>query len=453
MGSWQYYTVKMSMRKLAEKVQLANSIYNDKTLDEAIQRVCEVNRVKNDIVTYLIRQPDRFFSSIVVAALHGKPNWYPVTLADDKRFDLIRDDSRLNESFGVLKFNGTEDYFALDGQHRLSAIKLLVDPNSDESGKAPGGFKNEEISVIIVVPGNAEHFDEFRTRYRRLFGNLNRYAKPTDAIANIIMDEDDAFAILTRRLICEHSFFQCKGHQKDSVKVKSIKPKNLKSREPYFTSLETLYAMNITLLNSSSQKGPKWNKAGIKTFCRLRPDDEELDLMFQELIMYWNALLEVLPILRENPLKMRDHSSIEGDGGTQDSFLFWPIGQELMAQLARELMDELQINPESPTPDSIRKSKQCLDTLIWDAHQVPWRNLVLIPDEEIKTIWRIRSEERKGALSVVMRISKWKLELENLDNDEIKKLKKDWSNLLLPALDQITKDKMWQYIQDYVRSI
>ena len=71
MGRWNYFIVKMTMRELAENVKFAADIYDDQTLNEAIQRVLNESRVKKDIVTYLIRQQDRFFSSVVVAALEA----------------------------------------------------------------------------------------------------------------------------------------------------------------------------------------------------------------------------------------------------------------------------------------------------------------------------------------------------------------------------------------------
>lgn len=329
MVRWNYFVLKMTMRELAESVKFAADVYDDRTLDEAIQRVLNESRVKRDLVTYLVRQPDRFFSSVVVAALDGNPQWYPVSIEDDERFALFRGDARLNETFGVLSFDGTQNYYALDGQHRLAAVKALVDSNSDVAVDAPTGFKNEEISVIVVVPEEAEKPDEFMERYRRLFGNLNRYAKPTDQVTNIIMDEDDVFAIITRRLITEHKFFRAPGRQKESVRIKTTKGKNLRSTDSFFTSLETLYDINIRLLSTSLRKNEGWDQAGSNdnTFRRFRPADEVIDSLFQELKLYWDALLEELPVLRNNPSEMRSHSA---GGSLQDNVLFWPIGQELL---------------------------------------------------------------------------------------------------------------------------
>lgn len=454
MGRWQYYTVKMSMRELADNVKFAADIYDDRTLDDAIQRVLNESRVKTDLVTYLIRQPDRFFSSVVVAALHGNPKWYPITMEDDERFMLFRDDERLSETFGVLSFDGTQDYYALDGQHRLAAIKALVDPNSDVSPDAPVGFKDEEISVIVVVPSEAETHEQFLTRYRRLFGNLNRYAKPTDAVTNIIMDEDDAFAILTRRLITEHSFFSYSGRQRDSARIKTRKGKNLRSTDSYFTSLETLYAMNITLLSTRHRKNNGWNSEGVtdhREFLRFRPEEDLLDSLFDELCMYWDALIEELPALQATPSSMRDHSAPSGDGSTQDNFLFWPIGQELLADIARDLLDNLQKDATTPTQVSVRDAIRGLSDLAWDAHRAPWRNLVLIPDDAGSVTWRIRSEERKSALTLTRWIFKWQLGLDELADDEVSSLRERWEALLLPALEASATKELWDEIASDVR--
>jgi DGQHR domain-containing protein len=387
-----------------------------------------------------------------VAALAGNPRWYPVSIEDDVRFSLFRDDDRLNNAFGVLSFDGRQDYYALDGQHRLAAIKALVDPNSDVYGDAPQGFKDEEISVIVVVPSEAETTDAFLRRYRRLFGNLNRYAKPMDQVTNIIMDEDDAFAIITRRLISEHEFFSYSGRQKDSAVVKMIKGKNLRRTDAYFTSLETLYELNITLLSSKMRKNGGWNNDGenLDSFRRFRPEEDLIDSLFDELTLYWNGLINELPVLREVPVKMRDHAAPSGDGTTQDNLLFWPIGQELLAEVARDLLNN-RLNNGPPTSASVSFALKGLKGLNWNLHRAPWRNLLLIPDDGDSRSWKIRNEERKDAQTIAKRIVKWQLGLDELAADEIQQLRDDWSRKLLPALDEAAKGALWDEISEAVQ--
>ncbi len=444
MGRWTYFIVKLTMREVQEQVKFAHDIHQDHTLDDAIQRIINESRVKQEIVAYLQRQQDRFFSSLVVAALEGNPVWYPISIADDPKFEIFRDDPRLASAFGVLKFDGTQKYYALDGQHRLSAIRTLLDPKAgDEWRNTPAGFANEEISVIVVMPTEADHPSDFFKRYRRLFGNLNRYAKPTSHFTNIVMDEDDTFAILTRRLITEHEFFMAKeAPYRQSPRIKMRKGKNVTKQSSVFTSLETLYAMNKHLLNSAKRLNAGWKD---KTFTAFRLDDDELDQLFEELSNIWNNLILVLPALRNNPASMRCHSR-ESEKGcphrTQgdkcdDSALFWPVTQELVAKLARQLLgDSTSVSEHDLKP---------LAGIDWSLRRPPWRNLLLIPDGSDS--WKMRNEERPKAVVVVERILMWQLGIVSLDNDDIKTLREEWEFYLLHNVSDDKKNGMWTDIE------
>lgn len=395
MGSWTYYMIRMTMREVAESVRFAAEVWSDRTLDEAIQRVLDEGRVKKEIVQYLTRQEHRFFSSIVIAALEGNPHWIPLEISEVPSMQLFSGYKPLQNTFGVLRFDGRQKYYALDGQHRLSAIKALIDHNSDVWRDAPPGFADEEISVIVVVPSEGEAEEAFLKRYRRLFGNLNRYAKAMDNVTNIIMDEDDVFAILTRRLVTDHEFFKAPVIQhRDSPRIKTKKGKNLRPNDPYFTSLEALYAMNTQLLLSKARRNNEWSN--LKMYKRFRPEDDYIDELFEELANYWNVLLEVLPDLRRDPPTMRCHDEDDVGDEQSDSALFWPIGQELMTQLARDLLDE----GVSKGIESVRERIMPLSELSWNLHTAPWRNLVLVPKSVGDTVWKMRSEDRKPSLDI-----------------------------------------------------
>lgn len=454
MGRWEYYIVKMNMREIAESVNFAHDIYEDRTLDEAVQRVLNTSRVKKDIVSYLARQKDRFFASIVIAAKGGSPNWLPVFITDNPEFSLFSGDERLNKTFGVLTFDGTQQYFALDGQHRLAAIKTLLDPEDPTSDIAPPGFLEEEVSVLVVVPTQTDTEEEFLKRYRRLFGNLNRYAKPMDQATNIIMDEDDAFAIVTRRLISEHPFFRTTGPQKESRRVKTEKGKNLKATDSFFTSIESLYQLNITLLESRERKTVGWafgDEAGpdANEFKKYRPSDEILDSLFEELKMYWDGLIEAVPDLEAEPTMMRNHSGSDDDPDDEsmDHLLFWPIGQQLFAGLARELLDLRLPEPTSPSMAEVSHALTGLGDLPWDLHAPPWRHLALVPDG--RGGWRIRSEERKGAMSIGGRILEMLIGIYEVNEEEREELRGDWREMLVPPQKAEVADEMWDQILEY----
>lgn len=468
MGLWDYYVVKMSARELSENVKYVSEVYNDTSLDEAVQRTLDEEiqralsglRVKKDIVDYLKRQPYRFFSSIVVAALEGEPMFYPIEITADPQFAIFRDDRRLNESFGVLKFDGTQTYYALDGQHRLAAIKTLLDRSDPLSVGTPEDFENDEFSVIVIVPSQTESHETFMQKYRRLFTNLNRYAKATDQATNIIMDEDDTFAIITRRLITENDFFKSeKGHQLESTRIKAKKGKNLTHRDSYFTSIETLYEMNIELLSSAQRRLKGWGPnlaegEDLKYFKRFRPPEEYIDSLYDELTMYWEALLKEIRQLRSNPIKMRVHELADENADAEnetDHLLFWPIGQQMLAEIARELLDKRLPDPAPPTPDTVGAALKGLGKLEWRLHKAPWRYFLLIGNASGR--WAMRNEERKKAVRCGRLIQQWVLGLENLDAKGVERLKGQWANFLTPSQTEEERDRMWEEVVELKTTI
>jgi len=450
MGNWRYYIVKMKMRELASDVRFASEVYEDRTLDEAIQRALNETRIKKEIVSFLTRRPDRFFASIVVASLGGAPKFYPVRITSDERFEVFVDQG-LDQAFGVLTFSGEQKYYALDGQHRLKAIKTLLDRSAPESQDAPEKFSEEEISVLMIV--REEEWDAtFLQSYRRLFSSLNRYAKATDMDTNIIMDEDDAFAILTRRLITEHEFFRWAGRQKESPRVQT-KGKNLISTDAYFTSLQTLYAMNVYLLTAAWRRNVGWGVGedqelirDTKAFKTFRPDEDYLDQLYDELIMYWDGLLEVIPDLRKEPTAMRVHDlQAEGEDGASDHLLFWPIGQELFAKVARRLLNKRLPDPRNPNKDAVVNALRGLGQVDWHLHQPPWRYFLLAYDPP-RNRWRMRSEDRKEALEVAEYLLTWLLGIDELTADDIEELKLDWRTRLIPAQEPEDVNEMWEVV-------
>ena len=310
-GDWDYYIVRMTMREVAREVQLASDLWEDKTLSEAIQRVVDESRVKQQIVNFLTRRDDRFFSSLVVAAIGGNPSFSPI-------------ETRFTDTFGELTFQVDPRYFALDGQHRLRAIQEVM---ADPAG-GPSGFADEQLSVIVVVREHQAVDDSlWLQRYRRLFSSLNRYAKPTDPDTNIIMDEDDVVAIVTRRLITDHEFFRAPDREKQSFRVQT-KGKNVRSGASHFTSLQTLYEINKTMLMTAERRR-KWGRPReLKAFLQFRPEESDIDRYYAEVAKCWEALLDAVPVLREPPeVNARTRAADGQRGGLSGSpavLAYWP---------------------------------------------------------------------------------------------------------------------------------
>jgi len=128
MGDWDYYVVKMKMKDLAKEVNFASEVHNDATLDEAIQkRNSPTAERKASIIDFLAKGKIASSRQLVVAALGGNATFYPVSISEDPQFRIFSDQG-MDQSFGILTFDGSQAYYALDGQHRLKAIKTILDP-------------------------------------------------------------------------------------------------------------------------------------------------------------------------------------------------------------------------------------------------------------------------------------------------------------------------------------
>lgn len=444
MGDWHYYIVRMKMREVAHEVQLAHDIYKDKTLSDAVQRTLGERRVKKEIVGYLARREDRFFSSIVVAAMDGEPSWFPIEMDSDVVPEIFSRSTSLRESFGVLSFGDEPKYYALDGQHRVAAIKLLV--NGEAELEPPAGFDEDLLSVIVVLREEHNFPDEkWMRRYRKLFSSLNRYAKPTDKDTNIIMDEDDIFAILTRRLITDHSFFMAPGPERDSFRVQT-KGKALRRGATHFTTLQTLYEMNKTLLSTRERENRGWPPSGAKIDLQVRPEEDFLEECYDELASYWDAILKALPELHNEPREMRFHDAEDSGEGTQDHAAFWPIGQELFAKLARNLLDDRF--PEGGCADvqEMEAALKPLSLATWQLHDLPWRHILLVRSPTDGS-WRIRNEDRKLAVELMRGLQRWILGLDSHDKETVAELRERWTKMLYPEPPTETRVReMWNEI-------
>jgi DNA sulfur modification protein DndB len=104
-----------------------------------------------------------------------------------------------------------------------------------------------------------------------LFSTLNRRAKPTTTGQNIAIDEDDAIAIVTRRLVKENEILKTLV----SIKLGSKQISQNKSDYPYITTLAALYETNEILLGCYD--------SGLdidQKFKQFRPSNDDLDTYY-----------------------------------------------------------------------------------------------------------------------------------------------------------------------------
>lgn len=428
---WTYYVIKMKMKDIGKEIRFAGEFSGSKTLNEVIQRQLDESRVKKQMVNYLASRDDRFYSSIVVAALEGSPTWIPMQPVETDELGVFEEASK---HFGLLKFDGGQKYYALDGQHRVKSIQTLLD--TSEEPPHPAGFENEEISVIIMTT-TGDSGDDWVTKYRRLFSSLNRYAKPVDKDTTIIMDEDDLFAILTRQMIEQYPFMVWTGDTENSPKVKT-KGNTLGEGEPYFITLQTLYAMNEILLRSPENEDTFGDMAKFK---QSRPDEDFIQKYYEELTKIWDAMIAAIPDLSKDPIKMRvrNNDALEADDDMENNALFTPI---VMKGILAPALLYLMVRNEDHSKQGLIQTFSKLNKIDWSLLAPPWRNLLANENNDGK--WIMTSEERAKRIALGLDLVLWIIGITELDDDDVNELKQTWSSYIMQTSG--VSEEMWEEV-------
>lgn len=315
-GNWRYYQMILKVEDIVQNfgtidkpnyrikaVEEVEEIYSKKGVSDLLQRAYDKNRLK-PIKHYILNQNDKYLNNLTIGIFGGNPDWLDINIStlNDKHSTEL---DEIKKKVGFIELNGNETLFVLDGQHRLKGLRNAYETKPDK-------IKNEEIVCTLIIhrPTN-----EGRIRTRRLFSTINRQAKPVSAGENILLDEDDASAIIVRNLIEEYRHF------KDKEIIALIKGGNIsKGDQDMFSTVVTLWTINENIIEHSKIY-PKVDG----NIVRVRPSDNSIKEQRQRVFKYWNKFFELFPSAltfindsKKNRLKYR-----EGGG----DFTLRPIAQ------------------------------------------------------------------------------------------------------------------------------
>ncbi len=352
MGDWIYYITYMKMEAIANRISRAQTLYDSKILEELLQRDLQGQRAIK-IKEYLVSQPQRFFNSLVIGTCAGDPQWTEIKLEGPLDTGVSASED-FEGILGFLTFTGKEKLFAIDGQHRVEGIRITIKDHPE--------LGHEEIPIIIVkgieVSERLKDPSGFQ-RTRRLFSTLNRYAKPVSKKAIITLDEDDAIAIITRRLIEEYALF---SDGKLSLSNSSSMSSMSSSDKQALTNINTLYeALNTYLIEKP--------KSGWDQFKRFYPGEEKVNELYASSIALWDAFCKYFNELEEvcdsNP---EDEIAVKYrhvDGG---NIIFRPIGLLIYVKIVRLLIEHEKL--------SLEKAVERVSKIPRDLSNDPWNNIV-----------------------------------------------------------------------------
>jgi DNA sulfur modification protein DndB len=361
-GDWPYYICSMKYGAVAREVNFAFELnHGNQELSTLLQR--GLGERTHEIVKYLQNTRARFLGAIIVAAWGGEPLYHPVTMQDPD--GML---TNLDSDFGVLEFNGSQQYFALDGQHRLKAIKdaLKQDPS----------LGNEDLCVLIV-----SHFDseDGRQRTRRLFTNINKHARKTTKAEDIALDEDDSAAITTRRLLMEHPFLKQDGRVRviggtgEGGRLKLATGNVTKTDPLALFTMGGLYEIVKSLIVAF-----RMDAYGCDT--NIRPSDEVLEDTYLEVAKRIDELMvccgNVVEKLTSSP-SARDIRAPKHEEGLGHPFMRAIVQRVIVKVVGFALSQNLRTWPEL---------QLLLSNLSWQLKDAPWTSVVSIDGPKAKML-------------------------------------------------------------------
>ena len=367
MGDWYYYVTTLPFREVAERVRPATELVTTRDMSEWIQRGIVEERARK-IANYLMTRPQHFFPGIVVGVFLGEPTWYEIDVEDNVVLSDPAIDPSAQYSLGLLELDGTEQLYAIDGQHRIAGIRAALEQlDTHESIEHRDRLANEDLAVLFVS-ANIEREGQLE-RVRRLFTTLNKEAKKVSTAEIVALDEDDAAAIVTRWIATRYDGLRAFSSDvaEDLPQLiqlgtqDEIPPGNRRS----VTTIVALYRMTRGIFQQDITALNKIHEGN-------RPDEEQLEDIYRQAIAIWDLLRDhdeaLGSVLGSDPAEERAAEHRHEQGG---HILFRPMGLQSFGR-ALGLLRRRQID----TALAVRS----LCKLPMSMSESPWMNVVWNPN-------------------------------------------------------------------------
>ncbi len=407
LGNTDYYILSMKAQELSDRVKIPRELegWEDMSVEERYQRDLNYSRVKNQIAPYFANDESRFFGAVIVAAMNFDDQDQFEPLSDMLTRGVPNLYKTAATSIGFLTFKGGEVLVPLDGQHRIKAIEFAVS-GLDERGREITsietpctGLAQEDVTVILVPY-------ESRSA-RRIFTRVNRYAKPTTTGQNIVTDDDDIIAVITREI------------SNDLIGARLVKfsTNTLNRSDRHFTTLAIIYNCNAAIIADNFPKG-KVDKTRL-------PSSENVILFRKKVYEVWEQLLESVEVFKDALADTESGSDEKRRNIRESNLLGKPVAQECLVRAFVRLV--------SP-PTNLSMDDAC-DNL----NRLPWA----ITEENLqvwdRVLWtggvdgRIITKNRNLATKLISYLAG-----EKLGDDVISELLQDY-RAQFPESDRINK--------------
>jgi DNA sulfur modification protein DndB len=229
-GSTEYFLVVMPAQWVSNNLTIPSELegWEEETIDERYQRKINWSRVEGSIAPYLASDPDRFFGSLIVSVLnHEGMEWEPL-------MNVAKDIPGAYKSqalqIGFLNLSGSETMVPLDGQHRLAALGCAITGLNGKGEEIKGLTPNAKVAADQVTLMLIRHDVGLA---RKIFNKVNRYARPTSKVDNLITSDDDFLAVLAREIASSAFVPRLVNESSNTIPAKAA----------FVTTLSTIYSI------------------------------------------------------------------------------------------------------------------------------------------------------------------------------------------------------------------
>ena len=388
MGTTQGYLGSVSLEWLASRVRFAsqlplfrrkydpdtNNIIRDaETVEILQQRPLDWSRQAHLAQYLAVIKNHKFPPILVVLSCDWVNDPHASEWGSDRRAKVSVDEfTPLDQqnSLGLLNIGKEYAIFALDGQHRLMGVQGLIELLKtgrlevyNKYKKATGeiitiddlineyqldvaslqSLSQEKIGLeIIPAVIKGETYEEARRRVRSIFVHVNRMAIALSKGQLVLLNEDDGFAIISRRLAITHPLLKDRNDDDWNPRV-NWDNATISHKSTVLTTLQALQDMTEGYLGG---KFSHWKSKDKKNLISLRPDDQEIEEGLKYLCELFDQLAK-LPSYRQldqgvKTFELRRFSHEKGGG--EGNLLFRPVGQIALMQALGFLVFRKQID-------------------------------------------------------------------------------------------------------------
>lgn len=356
-GQTEYFVSYMPVNEILQNVQFPQNLegWKDMTIDDKFQREINLSRVKKEIARYFATDNSRFSGALLLAIQNSDSiKFDPLTKFPDSIPSVYLSSA---EHMGFLILNGKEKFIPLDGQHRIKAFKFAIN-GTDDDGKPVPGFKAntdvgaDQIAVILI------RFESKNAR--KIFNKINKYARPTSKHDNLITDDDDTAAVVTRRLIGDDGILP--------VRLVKTGKSSLTGSDVEFSTLNTLYESNRALFNILCASG--------STDPRKLPPNE-VDIYLKELRKEWDYLFTNVNHWKSALKDITEKGDDQRKAIREEILLGKPIGQLSLIKGYVERLESSKTNKDLVV--------HAINSIDWSVKSKMWTEILVLPSGRMMT--------------------------------------------------------------------